>query len=178
MSKHRSCAAALTALFLCGPAFAGEFRVLDFDAPCEQIEALELARGSGKFDGKLPSGYQFAFRTREMERDALVVYACDGGKFYRGGYIFEAQDEADASALYAAIKKRVTRDLGAPSYDFTSKEHRKKMTDAGATLSRADTLVAFWDARNSEAHASVAAPSKDRGWRVSLSYTARSHLNE
>jgi hypothetical protein len=178
MPKQRSCAAALTALFLCGPAVAADFRVLDFDAPCEQIDALELARGSGKFDGKLPSGYQFAFHTREMERDALAVYACDGGKLYRGGYIFEARDEADASALYVAIKKRVTRELGAPSYDFASKEHRKKMTDAGATLSRVDTLVAFWDARKSEAHASVAAPSKDRGWRVSLSYTARSHLNE
>jgi hypothetical protein len=178
MSYQRSCAAALTALFLCGPAFAADFRVLDFGTPCEQIESLELARGSTKLDGKLPSGYQFAFHTREMERDGLAVYACDGGKFYRGGYIFDATDEADASALYAAIKKRVTRELGAPSYDFASKEHRKKMTDAGATLSRADTLVAFWDAGKSEAHASVAAPAKDRGWRVSLSYTARSHLNE
>jgi hypothetical protein len=178
MSYQRSCAAALTALLLCGPAVAADFRVLDFDASCEQIESLELARGSTKLDGKLPSGYQFAFHTREMERDGLAVYACDAGRFYRGGYIFEARGEADASALYAAIKKRVTRELGAPSYDFASKEHRKKMTDAGATLSRSDTLVAFWDAGKSEAHASVAAPAKDRGWRVSLSYTARSHLNE
>jgi hypothetical protein len=52
------------------------------------------------------------------------------------------------------------------------------MSAVGATLSRVDTLVAFWNAKNSEAHASVAAPSKDRGWRVSLSYTARSHLKE
>lgn len=178
MSKHSSCVAALTALFICGPALAADFRVLDFDAPCEQVEALEQARGSTRFDGKLPSGYQFAFHTREMDRDALAVYSCDGGKFYRGGYIFDAKDEADAAALYAAIKKRVTRELGAPSYDFASKEHRKKMTDVGATLSRVDTLVAFWDAPKSEAHASVAAPSKDRGWRVSLSYTARSHLKE
>lgn len=178
MPKHYSCVAALTALFICGPALAADFRVLDFDAPCEQIEALEQARGSTRFDGKLPSGYQFAFRTREMDRDALAVYACDGGKFYRGGYIFEPKDEADAASLYAAIKKSVTRELGAPSYDFASREHRKKMSDVGATLSRFDTLVAFWDAPKSEAHASVAAPSKDRGWRVSLSYTARSHLKE
>ncbi len=178
MNPHFSFASALVALLLCGSAVAADFRVLDFDAPCEQIDALETARGSTKFAGKLPSGYQFAFHTREMERDALVVYACEGGKFYRGGYVFDAKDEADASTLYAAIKKRVTSELGAPSYDFASKEHRKKMTDAGATLSRADTLVAFWDAKNSEAHASVAEPSKDRGWRVSLSYTARSHLNE
>jgi hypothetical protein len=178
MSKHHSCVAALPALFLSVPALAADFRALDFDAPCEQVEAREQALGSTKFDGKLPSGYQFAFRTREMDRDALAVYACDAGKFYRGGYIFDARDEADAAALYTAIKKRVTRELGAPSYDFASKEHRKKMTDAGATLSRADTLVAFWDAPKSEAHASVAAPSKDRGWRVSLSYTARSHLAE
>jgi hypothetical protein len=87
MLKHRSCVAALTALCFCGPAAAADFRVLDFDAPCEQIETLELARGSTQFTGKLPSGYQFAFHTREMERDALVVYACEGGKFYRGGYI-------------------------------------------------------------------------------------------
>lgn len=170
--------AATFALFLCGSAAAAGFRVLDFDASCEQIEALESALGTVKFDGKLPSGYQFAFRTREMDRDALAVYACDRGKFYRGGYIFDAKDEADAAALYTAIKKRVTRELGAPSYDFASREHRKKMTDAGATLSRVDTLVAFWDAGPSEAHASVTEPSKDRGWRVSLSYTAKSHLNE
>ena len=169
----------LAALFLfCGSAVAADFRVLDFDAPCEQIAALESSRGSTAFSGKLPSGYQFAFHTREMERDALVVYACDAGKFYRGGYIFEARDEADAVALYSAIKKGVTRELGAPSYDFASKEHRKKMTDAGATLSRVDTLVAFWDAKHSEAHASVAEPARERGWRVSLSYTAKSHLNE
>ncbi len=178
MNQRYSSIAALAALLVYGPAAAADFRVLDFDAPCEQIEALELARGSGRFAGKLPSGYQFAFHTREMERDAVVVYACEAGKFYRGGYIFDAKDEADASALYAAIKRRVTRELGAPSYDFASKEHRKKMTDAGATLSRTDTLVAFWDAQRCEAHASVAEPSKDRGWRVSLSYTARSHLNE
>lgn len=174
MLKHCS----LAALFLCGSATAADFRVLDFDAPCEQIETLEAGLGSARFEGKLPSGYQFAFRIRELDRDALVVYACNSGKFYRGGYIFDARDEADATALYTAIKKRGTRELGAPSYDFASKEHRKKMTDAGATLSRVDTLVAFWDARHSEAHASVAEPSKDRGWRVSLSYTARSHLNE
>jgi len=174
MLKHFS----IAALFLCGSATAADFRVLDFDAPCQQIEALESARGSTTFEGKLPSGYQFAFRTSEMERDALVVYACEGGKFYRGGYIFDATDEPDATTLYMAIKKRVTSELGAPSYDFASKEHRKKMTDAGATLSRVDTLVAFWDAGHSEAHASVAEPSKDRGWRVSLSYTAKSHLNE
>jgi hypothetical protein len=178
MPKHSSCVAALTALFLCGPALAADFRVLDFDASCEQVENLELARGSTRFEGKLLSGYQFAFRTREMDRDALAVYACDHGTFYRGGYIFDAKDEADAAALYAAIKKRLTGELGAPSYDFAGKEHRKKMSAVGATLSRVDTLVAFWNAKNSEAHASVAAPSKDRGWRVSLSYTARSHLKE
>jgi hypothetical protein len=32
--------------------------------------------------------------------------------------------------------------------------------------------VAFWDGKRSEAHASVAEPSRERGWRVSLSYTA------
>jgi hypothetical protein len=178
MPKHHSFVASLAAVFLCGSATAADFRVLDFAAPCEQIEALELARGSTKLEGKLPSGYQFAFRTREMDRDALAVYSCEHGKFYRGGYIFDVNGEADAVVLYLAIKQRVTRELGAPSYDFASKEHRKKMTDAGATLSRVDTLVAFWDAKNSEAHASVAEPRKNSGWRVSLSYTAKSHLDE
>lgn len=178
MVQHLSYAAMFAALLLSSPGMAADFGVVDFDASCEQIEALESSRGSMKFAGKLPSGYQYAFHTREMNRDGLIVYACDGGKFYRGGYIFEAEDETDARDLYAAIKKRVSRELGAPSYDFASKEHRKKMSDAGATLSHIDTLVAFWDAKSSEAHASVAEPSKERGWRVSLSYTARSHLNE
>lgn len=166
------------AALLAGPADATDFRVLDFGAPCDRVVALEQARGSGAFDGKLPSGYQFAFRIRELDRDALAVYSCDDGKLFRGGYIFDAKDEADAATLYAAIKKRVTRERGAPSYDFASAAHRKKMSDAGATLSRADTLVAFWNGPTSEAHASVAEPSKDRGWRVSLSYTANSHVEE
>jgi hypothetical protein len=157
---------------------AADFRTLDFDAACEQVEALETAQGSLKFEGKLPSGYQFAFRTRELDRDALAVYSCENGRFFRGAYIFDVKDEADATQLYTALKRRTTRELGAPSYDFASREHRKKMTDAGATLSLTDTQVAFWDAKNAEAHASVAAPSKDRGWRVSLSYTANSHLAE
>jgi hypothetical protein len=168
------CATAL----LAEAAPAADFRALDFGAPCDRIAALETARGSQSFDGKLPSGYQFAFRTREFDRDGLVVYSCDGGKLFRGGYIFDAKDEADAAALYATIKKRITRERGTPSYDFAGATHRKKMSDAGATLSRVDTLVAFWDGATSEAHASVAEPSKDRGWRVSLSYTANSHVKE
>lgn len=159
-----------------GVAVAADFRVLDFGASCERIATLEAAQGSGAFDGKLPSGYQFAFPVRNLDRDALAVYSCENGKLFRGGYIFDAKDEADATALYSAIKKRVTRERGTPSYDFASAAHRKKMTDAGAMLSRVDTLVAFWDGEKSEAHASVAEPSKDRGWRVSLSYTANSHV--
>jgi len=163
---------------LAGPAGAADFRVQDFGTPCDRVVALEQARGSGAFDGKLPSGYQFAFQIRELDRDALAVYSCDDGKLFRGGYIFDATDEADAAALYDAIKKRVTRERGAPSYDFASAAHRKKMSDVGATLSRTDMMVAFWDGATSEAHASVAEPSKDRGWRVSLSYTANSHVEE
>ncbi len=166
------------ALLFCASSVAADFRTLDFDASCDQVEALESARGSTKFAGKLPSGYQFAFHTRELDRDALAVYSCENGRFFRGAYIFDASDEADATKLYAALKRRTSSELGAPSYDFASQEHHKKMSDAGATLSRTDTQVAFWNAKNSEAHASVAAPSKERGWRVSLSYTANSHLAE
>lgn len=169
------------AALLAGPPSAAAdsgFRGLEFGAPCERVPVLEATRGSQTFDGKLPSGYQFAFRTRELDRDALVVYSCDGGKLFRAGYIFDAKNEADAAALYASLKKRVTRERGSPSYDFASAAHRKKMSDVGATLSRVDTLVAFWTGETSEAHASVAEPSKDHGWRVSLSYTANTHVKE
>jgi hypothetical protein len=151
---------------------AADFRALDFNAPCENLAALEAARGSTTFDERLPSGFQFAFRGREMNRDVVIAYACRDGRFFRGAYIFAATDEADASALYKALKQRVTRERGAPSYDFASREYRQKMQSIGATLSRADTEVAFWNNGHSEAHASVAAPSGERGWRVSLSYTA------
>lgn len=163
---------------LAGPATAAELRLLEFGAPCDQIVKQESASGAEAYEGKLPSGYQFAFRIRELDREALAVYACDGGKLYRTGYIFDARDEADAAALYATIKKRVSRERGKPSYDFASAAHRKKMTDAGATLSPVDTMVAFWDGKSSEAHASVSEPSKDRGWRVTLSYTANTHVKE
>jgi hypothetical protein len=151
---------------------AAEFRVLDFNASCAEIPALEAARGTRVLDERLPSGFQYAFRDRELDRDVVVAYACRDGKFYRGAYIFAVPDEATASAVYRALKQRVTRELGQPSYDFASAEYRKKMQDAGATLSRADTQVAFWEGKHSEAHASVAEPSGERGWRVSLSYTA------
>ena len=177
-TKHLLHATLLSGIAAVSQASAADFRVLDFDAPCDQVTALETARGSTPFEGKLPSGYQFAFRVQEMGRDALAVYSCDGGKFFRGGYVFDVRDGADATTLYTAIKKRLNSEHGAPSYDFASKEHRKKMSDVGATLSRSDTQVAFWNAGKSEAHASVAEPSKDRGWRVSLSYTAKSHLEE
>jgi hypothetical protein len=158
--------------FSAGPAVAADFRVLDFNAPCDNLPALEASRGSTTFDERLPSGFQFAFRGREMDRDVVIAYACRDGRFFRGAYIFAARDEADASALYRAIKQRVTRERGKPSFDFASAEYRQKMKAVGATLSRSDTEVAFWNNGHSEAHASVAAPSGERGWRVSLSYTA------
>jgi hypothetical protein len=162
-----SCAALIGAR-----ADAADFRTLDFNAPCENLAALEAAHGSTTFDERLPSGFQFAFRGHEMNRDVVIAYACRDGRFFRGAYIFAAKDETDASALYRALKQRVNRERGAPSYDFASREYRQKMQSIGATLSRADTEVAFWNNGHSEAHASVAAPSGERGWRVSLSYTA------
>jgi len=158
--------------------FGADFRVLDFESSCDNVASLEAARGSQPFEGKLPSGYQHAFRTREMDRDAVVGYTCRDGKFTRGAYIFDVVDGEDATKLYTALKQRVTKELGKPYYDFASAEHRRKMKEVGATLSQADTQVAFWKAKNSEAHASVAEPTKDRGWRVSLSYTANSALDE
>lgn len=151
---------------------AADFRILDFNAPCTGITALEAARGTTVLDERLPSGFQFAFRGRELDRDVVVAYACRDGKFFRGAYIFDVPDEATATAVYRTIKQKVTREIGPPSYDFASAEHRKKMQDVGATLSRADTQVAFWDGKRAQAHASVAEPAADRGWRVSLSYTA------
>jgi hypothetical protein len=159
-------------------AAATDFRVLDFDTSCDNVASLEAAKGAMPFEGKLLSGYQFAFRVREMDRDAVVGYSCKDGKFYRGAYIFDAKDGDDATQLYTAIKQRVTKELGAPYYDFASKEYRRKMQAVGAELSRTDTQAAFWNAKNSEAHASVAEPSQSRGWRVSLSYTARSALDK
>ena len=82
------------------------------------------------------------------------------------------KDEADATQLYGALKRRVTKERGKPSYDFASAEYRNKMKSVGAKLDPVDTQVAFWNNGHSEAHASVAAPSGTRGWRVSLSYTA------
>jgi hypothetical protein len=157
-------------------ASAADFRALDFNAPCENLPAMESARGSRSFDERLPSGFQFAFRGQEMSRDVVIAYACRDGRFFRGAYIFNAKDETDATALYKAIKQRVTRERGAPSFDFASREYRQKMQAVGATLSRADTQVAFWNDGHSEAHASVAQPSGERGWRVSLSYTAEDAL--
>ena len=155
-----------------GPAAAADFRALDFGASCAEVASKEAALGSAPYTEQLPSGFQYAFRNREMDREAIVGYACRDGHFFRGAYIFMVKDEADATAVYNALKKRVTKERGKPSYDFASAEYRNKMKSVGATLAPVDTQVAFWSNGHSEAHASVAAPSGTRGWRVSLSYTA------
>jgi hypothetical protein len=173
-----SIALAFIALFASESLLAADFRVLNFAEACERLSERESALGSKPFEGKLPSGYQFAFRHRDFDRDVVIGYACRDGKFYRGAYIFDARDQADASQIYRELKRRTTRNLGAPYYDFASAEHRRKVSEVGATLSIADTQVAFWKNDRYEAHASVAEPSKDRGWRVSLSFTALSALEE
>ena len=164
--------ATAAALVIAGQAAAADFRVLDFKSSCDNVTALETSQGSAAVQGRLPSGFQFAFLAREMDRDVVVGYACRDGRFFRGAYIFPVKDEAEATAVYTAVKNRVSAELGAPSYDFASKEYRHKMRAVGATLSRADTQVAFWNGKNAEAHASVSVPSGDQGWRVSLSYTS------
>jgi hypothetical protein len=174
----RSHAVLLTAALAVQSAGAADFRALNFDASCDGVTERETALGSRPYEGKLPSGYQLAFRGRELDREVVIGYSCRDGKFFRGAYIFDAEDGDDATRLYGALKKRVTSELGAPYYDFASAEHRRKMTEVGATLSRTDTQVAFWKNDKYEAHASVAEPSKERGWRVSLSYTALSALEE
>ncbi|MEJ1963234.1 MAG: hypothetical protein WDO56_17420 [Gammaproteobacteria bacterium] len=158
--------------FVCHRADAADFRALDFNGSCTNLAAQEAALGSAPFTEQLPSGFQYAFRNRELDRDVVVAYACRDGRFFRGAYIFQVRDAAEATALYGALKRRTTRELGAPSYDFASAEYRRKMKAVGATLSPVDTQVAFWNTPRSEAHASVAAPSGQRGWRVSLSFTA------
>jgi hypothetical protein len=178
MNKRLRPVLLLIFLFSAAATNAADFRVLDFDALCENLAEREAALGSKPYEAKLPSGYQFAFRANELDRDVVVGYSCRDGKFFRGAYIFDAKDGNDATQLYTALKRRATRDHGAPYYDFASAEHRRKMNEVGATLSRTDTQVAFWKTKVAEAHASVAEPSNDRGWRVSLSYTALSALEE
>ena len=64
----------LTITALAGPhANAADFRTLDFNASCENVAALEAARGSMPFDERLPSGFQLAFRAREMDRDVVIA---------------------------------------------------------------------------------------------------------
>ncbi|HEV7716316.1 MAG TPA: hypothetical protein VGO53_12010 [Steroidobacteraceae bacterium] len=170
-----SLVAAAATLALPDTAHATDFRTLNFGAPCDNVTRLEAAQSSTPLDEQLPSGYQYAFRARYLDRDAVVGYSCKDGAFFRGAYIFQARDEADASSLYKKLKQRVTHERGAPSYDFASSEYRQKMHSVGATLSEADKQVAFWNGKRDEAHLSVGQPSGTRGWRVSLSYTADGH---
>ena len=151
---------------------AADFRTLDYGSHCDNLPALESAQGSMPFDERLPSGYQFAFRGRFAEHDTVIGYSCRDGVFYRGAYIFDVKDQAEATRLYRELKQRVTRERGKPSYDFASAEHRQKMAAAGATLDLVDTQVSFWNGKRDEAHLSVAGPSRGHGWRVSLSFTA------
>jgi hypothetical protein len=161
-------------LFICAfpSAHAADFRTLDYGARCDNLAALESAQGSTAFDERLPSGYEFAFRGRFAEHDAVIGYSCRNGVLFRGAYIFDVKDETEATQLYRQLKQRVTRERGKPSYDFASAEYRQKMAAAGATLALVDTQVAFWNGKRDEAHLSVAEPSRGHGWRVSLSFTA------
>ena len=153
-------------------AHAADFRTLDYGARCDNVASLETAQGSGSFDERLPSGYEYAFRGRFADQNAVIGYSCRDGVFFRGAYIFDVADQSAATRLYRQLKQRVTRERGAPSFDFASAEYRQKMAAVGATLALVDTQVAFWNGKRDEAHLSVAEPSRGHGWRVSLSYTA------
>jgi|GEM_PF-2478182 len=125
-------------------AAAADFRSLDFGQSCANVAALESAAGSAPHNQPL-SGYSPAFRGVFMEREVIIGYSCSGDGLYRGAYIFAVKDEAEASSLYQTLKRRLVSEQGKPSYDFASQEHRQKMAAAGATLSRSDTEVAFWE---------------------------------
>jgi hypothetical protein len=170
----RTSTAIVTLVLLCAfpAAQAADFRTLDYGARCDNLPALESALGSTAFDERLPSGYEFAFRGRFAEHDTVIGYSCRDGALFRGAYIFDVKDQAEATQLYRQLKQRVTRERGKPSYDFASAEHRQKMAAVGATLDLVDTQVAFWNGKRDEAHLSVAEPSRGHGWRVSLSFTA------
>jgi len=170
--KTLSCLSLLMLLCALPTAQATDFRTLDYGARCDNLPSRESAQGSSAFDERLPSGYQFAFRGRFAEHDTVIGYSCRDGVFFRGAYIFDVKDQAEATQLYRQLKQRVVRERGKPSYDFASTEHRQKMAAAGARLDVVDTQVAFWDGKHDEAHLSVAEPSRGHGWRVSLSYTA------
>lgn len=161
----------LLAVCIAPSAQAADFRSLDYGARCDNLTALESAHGSTPFDERLPSGYQFAFRGRFAAHDTVIGYSCRDGVFFRGAYIFDVKDQAEATQLYRHLKQRVTRERGKPSYDFASAEYRQKMAAVGATLDLVDTQVAFWNGKRDEAHLSAAEPSRGHGWRVSLSYT-------
>jgi len=172
MKKQHTFLWALTAIGSATVTHAADFRTLDYGAQCQNLPSLEAAQGSTRFDAQLPSGYNYAYRGRFENHDVVFGYSCRDSALYRGAYIFDVGNQAEASALYRQLKKRVTRERGKPSYDFASNEYRQKMAAVGATLSVTDTEVAFWNGKRDEAHLSVAEPSKSRGWRVSLSYTA------
>ena len=74
---------AVTAGLLVSPTvFGADFRALDFNAACDDLPAQEAGLGSRPFDEQLPSGFQYVFRARDLDRDVVVAYACREGHFF------------------------------------------------------------------------------------------------
>ena len=99
-ARISSIAFASLAILFAAMAPAADFRTLDFGAACDNVQSTEAARGATPFEGRLPSGYQFAFHVREMDRDALAVYTCKDKKVFRGAYIFNVKDGDEATQVY------------------------------------------------------------------------------
>lgn len=99
---------------------AADFRFLDFDAGCTEVEKLEVAAGSVPIPWRSPEdGELHAFRGRAFDREVSIVYFCVDGKLFTGNYFFPDEPLEEAAESYRRIYDELNALYGAPFLDDT-----------------------------------------------------------
>lgn len=130
------------------PAYAKDFRALNFGEPCQELEQYETNAGS--ISGKDFIGYQYNFENVLFDRQVLITYLCDGeNKFLRGDLRYGFESTQSAKEYFETISPQLSYKYGDPQ--LTDREEE----DPG--------MRAFWQNQNSSILLRVIEPHSDDG---------------
>ena len=159
------------------PVSAGDFRALDFGAPCGNIRALEEQLGSVVGSASPEQGI-YTFLGTYLDRPVEIGYMCPKGAFESGSYIFLVSSSREATDLYSQIKDKLIYELGQPEYDFDSQKFRERMHQQGVSQSGENEYTCTWEDHRRRIHLSAYGPRDGRNWKTAISYASKQRIQQ
>lgn len=94
-------------------ASGADFRALDIGQPCASAPAWEIAHGSTPLPwNTVQGGENYAFKSREFDREIVVMYFCVHESLFTGNYYFPIESLDQAVEGYRNIHSRLRSSYG------------------------------------------------------------------